>query len=218
MHETVGTLECLKRPGDMDGMNVILLHGFGANADDLYPLADFLDPEGEWNFYFPNAPNEVDIGGGFTGLGWFPISVRDLETGVDFTRVRPPGLDESRDAVSEMIFELNSKTLYLGGFSQGAMIATEVALNQPEDIEGLILYSGTLLDEENWKKKSSVLKGKRFLQSHGNQDGVLPFVYAQKLNKMLKDAGAVGEFIGFSGGHEIPMPVLVKTREFISGH
>lgn len=217
MHQRIGDLDCLKRPGDNDDHNVVLLHGFGANADDLYPLADFLDPEGEWNFYFPNAPHEVDIGGGFTGLGWFPISVRDLETGVNFTQVRPPGLDGSRAAVSDLIFHLNSKRLFLGGFSQGAMIATEVALNQPEDIEGLIIYSGAMLDESGWQKKAPALKGKRYLQSHGMQDSVLPFAYAQKLHEMLKTAGAVGEFMGFNGAHEIPMPVLMKTKAFLNG-
>ncbi len=216
MREKVGTLDCLKRPGGNDDWNIVLLHGFGANAEDLYPLAEFLDPDERWNFYFPDAPNEVDIGGGFMGLGWFPISVRELETGIDFTQVRPPGLDESRDAVSDMIFHLNSKRLFLGGFSQGAMIATEVTLHQPEDIEAMILYSGTLLDEKNWSKKSGGLKGKRYIQSHGMQDTVLPFIYAQKLHEMLKSAGAVGEFVGFSGGHEIPMQALVKTRAFIN--
>lgn len=217
MREKVGKLDCLKRPGDNEGQNIVLLHGFGANADDLYPLADVLDPDGEWNVYFPNAPHKVDIGGGFMGLGWFPISVRDLETGVDFTKVRPPGLDTSRDLVSDMIFELNSKELYLGGFSQGAMIAMEVALNQPEDLKGLILYSGTMLDEAGWSKKSEGLKGLRYLQSHGMQDQVLPFAYAQRLHEILKKSGAVGDFVGFGGGHEIPMPVLRKTQEFIRG-
>lgn len=217
MHKKIGKLECLVRPGDNEDINVVLLHGFGANADDLYPLADFLDPEEEFNFYFPNAPHRVDIGGGFTGLGWFPIPLRMLEVGVDFTKVRPPGLDESRDIVSDLVFHLNSKKLYLGGFSQGAMIATEVTLNQADDVEGLIIYSGTLLDEDGWAKKASALKSKRYLQSHGMQDPVLPFSYAQKLNAMLKSAGAVGDFLGFNGGHEIPLPVLKKTAEFLRG-
>jgi phospholipase/carboxylesterase len=217
MREKVGKLDCLKRPGEDEGRNIVLLHGFGANADDLFPLADFLDPEEQWNFYVPNAPNRVDIGGGFTGLGWFPISIRELESGVDFTKVRPPGMDQSRDLVSDMLFHLNSKELYLGGFSQGAMIATEVALEQPENLKGLILYSGTLLDESGWTKRMSALHGMRFLQSHGMQDQVLPFAYAQKLNDMLKKAGAVGDFMGFGGGHEIPLPVLKKTQEFIRG-
>lgn len=216
MREQVGSLSCLVRPGDNDRQNVVLLHGFGADASDLFPLADFLDPDHNWTFYFPDAPLEVPIGPQWMGRGWFPISLRDLEVGVDFTKVRPPGLNESSHLVSDMIFHLNSKKLVLGGFSQGAMVATEIGLNQPEDIAGLILLSGALLDEANWTKKSSALKGKRVLQSHGMQDSVIPFAASQKLNEMLKAGGAEIDWIPFGGAHEIPVAVLNKAKKFLT--
>lgn len=216
MRKQIGNLSCLVREGNNEGWNIVLLHGFGADASDLYPLADFLDPDENWNFYFPDAPLEVPIGPHMMGRGWFPISVRDLETGVDFTKVRPPGLDKSAEAVSGLLFELNSKKLVLGGFSQGAMIATEVALHSPEDVQGLIILSGAMLDEENWTKKSAGLKTIKILQAHGQHDQVLPFVVSQRLNEMIKKGGAEIDWIPFSGGHEIPMPVLQRARQFIS--
>jgi phospholipase/carboxylesterase len=215
MRVTVGKLPCLKREGDDEKSNVVLLHGFGADASDLFPLADFLDPDGNWNFYFPEAPLEVPIGPGWTGRGWFPISVRELEEGIDFTQVRPPGLDASCELVYDLIFNLNSEKLVLGGFSQGAMVSTEVTLSNPEDVHGLVLLSGALLDQANWTKKAAGLKGKRFIQSHGTQDMVIPISAAQKLYDMLKAAGLEGQFINFSGGHEIPLPVLQKSKSFI---
>jgi len=215
MHETVGKLPCLRRVGDNDKHNVVLLHGFGADAKDLFPLADFLDPEGEFNFYFPEAPLEVPIGPMYSGRGWFPISVRDLEQGIDFTTLRPPGLDQSSELVYDLIFNLNSEKLVLGGFSQGAMVSTEVALNNPNDVHGLVLLSGSMLDQKNWEAKAKELKGKRFLQSHGTADPVIPFAAAQKLYNCLKGAGLEGSLISFPGGHEIPMPVLQKTKTFI---
>lgn len=216
MRETIGKVKCMRRPGEDEKRNVILLHGFGADASDLYPLADFLDPDEQYNFYFPEAPVEVPIGGGIMGRGWFPISVRDLETGIDFTRVRPPGMDASRDLVYDLVFNLNSDKLVLGGFSQGAMVATEVAIENPGDVEGLVLLSGALLDQENWTKKAVSLKGKKFIQSHGVQDQVIPFKAAQGLYDMLKGAGLEGPLLAFNGGHEIPQPVLMKTKEFIA--
>ena len=215
MREQVGQLSCLKREGDRPGYNVVLLHGFGADAGDLFPLADFLDPDGNWTFYVPDAPLEVPIGPQWMGRGWFPISLRDLDAGVDFTQVRPPGLDKSAAAVSDLIFHLNSEKLVLGGFSQGAMISTEVALNQPEDIGGLILLSGALLDESGWKKKAAGLKGKKILQSHGQADAVIPFAASQRLSELLKGGGAELEWIPFGGGHEIPMPVLQRAKKFL---
>lgn len=209
-------LEFRHRPGDDKKQNVILLHGFGADSSDLFPLADFLDPEGKWNFYFPQAPLEVPIGPMWTGRGWFPISVRELEEGIDFVRARPPGLDKASAMVYDLIFELNSDKLVLGGFSQGAMVSTEVAMNNATDIAGLLLLSGALLDQDNWGKKAANLKGKPFLQSHGAQDPVIPFPAAQKLYEVLKNAGAEGQLITFNGGHEIPVPVLQKSKDFLA--
>ncbi len=215
MREKIGKLNCLRRPGEDDTQSVVLLHGFGADASDLFSLADFLDPEEKWNFVFPEAPLEVPLGPMMSGRGWFPISVREMEGGIDFSQARPPHMEASCELVFDMLFHINAKKCILGGFSQGAMISTEVALNNPEDIAGLILLSGTLLDEKNWTKKAPLLKGKPFVQSHGMQDGVLPFALAQRLFNILKDAGMNGGFISFSGGHEIPLMVLQKIKEFL---
>lgn len=215
MRETIGSLECLVRPGENEKRNVVLLHGFGADNSDLYPLADMLDPDGEWTFYFPNAPHEVPIGPGWSGRGWFPISIRDLEAGIDFSQLRPPGLAESAAMVSDLIFHLESKQLVLGGFSQGAMISTEVALQQPEDLSALVLYSPTLLDERNWKSKAPGLNDKRVLLSHGMRDTVLPYSGAQKLYEVLKAAGADVQMISFPGAHEIPTEVLQRTKRLL---
>lgn len=215
MRKRIGQLECLVREGESQDKVVILLHGFGADASDLAPLADFLDPEGEWTFVFPEAPLEVPIGPMWTGRAWFPISQRDLEVGVDFTQIRPPGLDPSQKLVHELIFHLNPKTLVLGGFSQGAMVATDVAMHNSNDVHGLILYSGVLLDEGNWTTRAKELTGKPVLQSHGHQDTVLPFAAGQRLAELLKSAGAQSSFLAFGGAHEIPLPVLQKTKDFL---
>ena len=193
----------------------MLLHGFGADARDLAPLADVLDPDEQWTFVFPEAPLEVPIGPGWTGRGWFPIALRDLEVGVDFTQIRPPGLDRSRQMVSEAIFALNPEFLVLGGFSQGAMVATDLAMHEPETVNALLLYSGVLLDQPGWTVKAPGLKGKPYLQSHGTSDGVLPFAAGQRLHDLLQSVGAKGRWIAFPGAHEIPAPVLNKSQEFL---
>ncbi|MGE4130577.1 MAG: alpha/beta hydrolase [Bdellovibrionales bacterium] len=216
MHKRIGQLNCLTRPGSSDGFHVVLLHGFGADAQDLAPLSQVLDPEESWNFTFPEAPLEVPIGPMWTGRGWFPISLRELEAGVDFTKIRPPGLDLSRKLLQELVFELNPTRLVVGGFSQGAMVATDYAMENPDDWQGLIIYSGVLLDQPGWSTKAKALKGKKILQSHGSSDAVLPISAADQLSKLLRGAGTEHQFIQFGGGHEIPMPVLQKTREFLS--
>ena len=210
-------LEFLKREGDSEKNNVILLHGYGADNQDLFGLADFLDPEGEWSFYFPQAPIEVPIGPAWMGRAWFPIPQRDLEVGIDYSHKRPPGIDAAAQAVGDLIFDLNSERLVLGGFSQGAMMAVDVAMNNANDVEAMILLSGTLVDRGGWTAKAGGLKGKKFFQSHGLSDTVIPVAKGQALFDLLKAAGLEGGLHTFPGGHEIPMPVLNKAKQFLSG-
>lgn len=216
MSERIGQLNCITREGDGSSKAVILLHGFGADASDLAPLADILDPEESWTFYFPEAPLEVPIGPAWTGRGWFPISLRELEAGIDFTQIRPPCLDMSRKLLSELVFHINVEKLVVGGFSQGAMVSVDFALHEPDQLAALLIFSGVLLDQPGWSKLAPGLKGKRFVQSHGVQDQVIPFGGAQKLYDLLKSGGAQGPLLAFPGGHEIPMPVVKKASELLN--
>lgn len=208
-------LEFLKRDGENDKNNVILLHGFGADNQDLFGLADYLDPERNWTFYFPQAPLEVPIGPAWTGRAWFPIPMKELEEGIDYSSVRPKGIDEANQAVYDLIFDLNSERLVLGGFSQGAMMSVDVAMSNPNDVHALILFSGALIDRQGWTKKAGELKGKKFFQSHGQFDSVISMDKGQKLFELLKSGGLEGGFMPFPGAHEIPLPVLKKAKEFL---
>ena len=217
MRKKIGSLECLVREGDSERDVVVLLHGFGANAADLLPIANYVDPDGHWTFVFPNAPLEVAIGGGFKGRGWFPIPLQLLETGVNFQNARPPELAASAAAVRATIFELNAERLVLGGFSQGAMVSTEVGLQSPADVAGLILLSGTMIDHDRWKKMAPELIDKPIYQTHGSADQVLPLNLAKMLYEMLKDAGAKIDFFPFGGGHDIPPAALAGVGRFLKG-
>ena len=106
--------------------------------------------------------------------------------------------------------------LVLGGFSQGAMITTDVALRLEEAPAGLVALSGTLLVEDAWRQKASARKGLPVFQSHGRFDGVLPFTAATWLEAMLRDAGLGVEFHAFDGGHEIPEDILVALAGFLA--
>jgi phospholipase/carboxylesterase len=100
--------------------------------------------------------------------------------------------------------------LVLGGFSQGAMLALDVALHRARPPAGLLLMSGTLVNEAAWRPRLASLRGVPVLQSHGRADGLLPYVAAEVLRDRLRAAGAAVEWVPFLGGHEIP-PIVVAT-------
>lgn len=216
-------LEFLKRPGSNKAKAVIIMHGYGADQSDLYPLADLLDPKKQWNWYFPNGVLQAIIGPGMFGRAWFQVNMEKWEQNIregktsDMSGSRPGNMDNAIQAIVKFYEKIQAEhqDVVLGGFSQGSMLATEVALRCEPAPKGLVIWSGTLVD----KKTLTGLLQKRhelpFVQSHGVNDVILGFQYAQNLHKSLSDAGMSGEFIPFQGGHEIPMNVLQATQSFL---
>ena len=92
-----------------------------------------------------------------------------------FTNGRPDGMNTALAALKELIDELKTpwKNIIVGGFSQGAMMAIELALCAPETPRGLFILSGNLVDAENIRKLAPHRKGLKFFQSHGRQDPIL---------------------------------------------
>jgi phospholipase/carboxylesterase len=202
----------------------VLLHGFGATGDDLVALAGELDAPAR--FVFPEALLEL---GGLYGdaRAWWLIDLArfedELRRGVlrDRRDEIPVGLLEARAQVMRLVdqlqarFSLPANSLVLGGFSQGAMLALDVALHRDTPPAGLILMSGTLIAESTWLPRMASLAGVPVVLSHGRHDGLLPFSVAEVLRDRLAAAGAEVDWQPFPGGHEIPRTVLAAAGKLL---
>lgn len=224
---TIHGLDCLVSHGEEKGPAVILLHGYGADQTDLFPLTQVLRLDKAATWYVPNAPIVVSVGAFMSGRAWFPIDMVALDMAIQQGRVEDffahhiP--DELLSVSNEMIsfveeIKKNHHKVILAGFSQGAMVASMVALKKAEILSGLVLFSGTLFNRDEVAKE--VLTKKRdlvFLQSHGRQDPLLPVGRARKLFEFLeKDVGFSGQYVEFDGGHEIPPLVLEQTQKYLN--
>jgi phospholipase/carboxylesterase len=109
------------------------------------------------------------------------------------------------------------KPLVIGGFSQGAMLATQLILALPRPPKALVILSGTIFDRVHLESGFSSRNDFVYFQSHGRSDEVLPFSGAERLHEVLDAAGVHGEFIEFKGGHDIPMTVIQKLDRFLGG-
>lgn len=219
----LGGLETLVVPGAPGGLVVAMLHGFGADAYDLLPLADAVPaPEGT-TWLFPHAPHEVEIGPHVTGRAWFPIDLMALQLALmsgrtrDLARDEPAALGTSRQMVAAMLGEFGAPLgrTVLAGFSQGAMTATSLAMHADEAPAGLGILSGTLIEAAQWQRLAPRRQGLRYMQSHGRQDPMLGFGAAEALHQLLDGAGWQGQFVAFAGGHEIPPPALRALSQLL---
>jgi phospholipase/carboxylesterase len=211
----LGTLRARILAPSKPRLTVVLLHGFGAPGDDLVALADFLDVD-HTAFVFPEAP--LELGGAFgDARAWWQIDMERDRT-VDRSGEIPPGLPEARTAMIGALEALTRQIaapVVLGGFSQGAMLALDVALHDPRPLAGLALLSGTLLNRADWEARLPSRAGLRVLQSHGKGDALLSYKTAVQLRDLMKTAGLDVKFLPFDGGHEIPPPLLEELETFL---
>lgn len=207
-----------------DGPMVVLCHGYGAPGDDLVPLGQELGPA--VRFACPAAPGVLEMGlpPAISGRYWWPIDMIELQTALmrrDFETLmsrRPPGLTESRERIAELLdvlerdFAAPRQGLVLGGFSQGAMLATDVTLHAERPPGALAILSGSLICKPEWLPLMKARAGLPVLQSHGRADQVLAYEIAEALRDELTAAGASLKFVPFNGGHGIPPVVLSELQ------
>src|SRR5215472_1628831 len=122
---------------------VILLHGLGADGNDLIGLAPYwapLLPEAE--FVSPNAPFPCDMAS--YGYQWFSAQDRSPAAVLAGVRAAAPMLDAFIDeALAER--RLSDNDMALVGFSQGTMMSLFVGLRRSHAAAGILGYSGRLL-------------------------------------------------------------------------
>lgn len=219
--------------GGGTGPLVVLMHGYGASGDDLVPLAAELELGTGVRFAFPEAHLELSLDGvplvpGFPApRAWWPIDMARLQVGVatrSYESLRdeyPPGLSDARKRISAVLDGLQDAlcvgpgNIVLGGFSQGAILACDVALHDPRPFKALLLMSGTLVGEATWSPLFEKRRGTKALQSHGQLDPVLPYELALLLHERTVAAGWKSEFVSFSGGHGLNPNVIGRIREFL---
>ena len=218
--------------GQSPSKMVVLCHGFGAPGDDLAAFGPHLIGSSEsiaetCRFVFPEAPIDLGPMGMPGGRAWWPINMSQLAE-INQTRdyeklssIVPPGMRDASTQLHLAIQEIMAAgsaagaSLVLGGFSQGAMISTDVVLHHRLEPSQLVLFSGTLLCRDEWTAAAASHPGCPVLQSHGRQDNVLPFQPAEWLRDLLKDADFDVNFQAFNGYHEIPRPVLAEVIELL---
>jgi phospholipase/carboxylesterase len=128
----------------------------------------------------------------------------------------PPGIDSARHKLVETIevllekFSLGYGQLTIGGFSQGAMLATDTTLRGVKEPPArLVAMSGALICESEWSKHIDRLKETEVVQSHGRQDSILPVQTGRWLHEFFKGAAAKkSDYLEFDGDHTIPYEII----------
>ncbi|MGZ5967118.1 MAG: alpha/beta hydrolase, partial [Polyangiales bacterium] len=216
---TAGPLR-VREVGAERGPAVVLCHGYGAPGEDLVGLASAIGIP-ELRYVFPEGPLSIDTGW-IEGRAWWPVDMMRLQMEIASGRGRrwdpdaiPEGMAEARRALRSCLdaLQLDLEKTVIGGFSQGAMITTDLVLGEKLPFAGLAILSGSYVDRHRWLPG---MKGAPpVFQSHGLADPILPFGVAEMLHQALLDAGVQAEFVRAPGGHEIRPIVTDGLRSFV---
>ena len=189
---------------------VVLLHGYGADANDLVPLAQ------SWRlslpqtaFAVPDAPAQA-VGNPF-GRQWFPIAMGDPTKIRDGVHEVEAELDLFLDQELEAR-GLDNRNLAIMGFSQGAVLALHVGLRRQGPIAAILAFSGLLAVPPPVR-----LAFPPVLLGHGANDSLIPASAMQNANDGLTAAGVDVEALLRPGlGHGIDEAELTAGAKFLA--
>jgi phospholipase/carboxylesterase len=212
--EIVGT----RRKEERGGTAVVLLHGWGAPGDDLVGLAHALDHPGA-RFFVPAAPLP-EVGG---GRAWWHLDRADRPEHATNDKAAPRApqrdLAVARLAVQTILRTVRERyapdRLCVAGFSQGAMLALDVALQAAPPVDRVAALSGVLLVDSLPALRAAGAPRPPVFLSHGTNDPVLPFVGGDRARDLLERHGYKVAFHPFEGGHEIPGEIMGELAEFL---
>jgi phospholipase/carboxylesterase len=203
------------RSGGPPNQLVLLLHGYGADGEDLIGLGEPLGsvmPNAL--FAAPDAPT-VCAQNPF-GYEWFPI---DFERMADSVQA---GVPTAREAVVEYLEDVWSRTglgaaqTFLVGFSQGAMIALHAGLGLADPPLGIVSFSGALVPPAGFGAQA--LAKPPVCLVHGDMDAVVDPAFTQQAAEALSAAGYdVSLHISHGLAHGIAPDGLDFAARFMTG-
>lgn len=190
---------------------LLLLHGYGANEDDLFSLAPYLDER--FLVISPRAP--VSLRG--MGYAWFNLGFTPQGFAVD-----PDEIEAARQMLRKFIgevvegYECDPNAVYLVGFSQGGMMALSVALTFPGVAAAVVAMSGRVLPQtvEQITDKDTLF-GLPVMVVHGTRDNVLPISHARETKARLSELPVDLTYREYEMAHEVSAESLEAVTEWL---
>ena len=190
---------------------VVVLHGRGANEQDLLPIAEEL-PEA-YHIVSLRAPDRLQ--GGYT---WYDL---DLSAGgLHQSQPDPDGFRRSLDLVDESVdaaveaYGLDPDRIGLLGFSQGAITSLSLLLESPADYRWVVALHGYLpashrdLDPEG-------IAGKPVFIAAGSADQIIPDARTEAAAERFEELGATVEYTAYDAPHGVGSEELADLVDFV---
>jgi phospholipase/carboxylesterase len=189
--------------GDAAGA-LVLLHGRGADENDLFPLLDALDPERRLHGYTPRGPLALPPG----GAHWYVlggIGTPERET-----------FSASFAALSAFLDGLPYDRLVLGGFSQGCAMSYALSLFRGRPRPDVLIALSGFIPRVDGYELDFEPPFPRIEIAHGTYDPVIEVEWGRAARELLDEAGAAPVYREFPGEHWIDPGLIPELRELVA--
>ena len=189
---------------------VVLMHGRGADEQDLLPVARELPDE--LAAVSLRAPDPV--GGGYR---WYEIQAPE---GLDTSQPHPEEYRRSLNLVTESIaaatetYGLDPDRIGLLGFSMGSMIGMGLLLEAPRRYSWLVGLHGYLPESHATKAPDGIV-GKPVFLGAGASDQIIPPSRVETAAERFRELDAEVSFNVYSVGHGIGTEELADLVAFV---
>ena len=197
---------------------VFLLHGLGADCQDLTGILPYLglSGEGHLRFLLPNAPvRPVRVNQGLRMRAWYDVSSPRIEKDPDWD-----GMNHSADQLLKWIESEKENgvpvdKIFLAGFSQGGLVCLQAGLRSVEEFGGILALSTYDPDpdflEDRWTGKSR----QKLFMGHGTGDPVVPYALGEKSFRGFSRLGWKGEWFSHPEGHTLTLEEIEAVHRWL---
>ncbi|GAC1692034.1 MAG: phospholipase [Gemmatimonadaceae bacterium] len=190
---------------------LLLMHGIGSDERDLAQLAPALDPR--LLVLSARAPNRLD-----RGFAWYHMEYAATGFVIDEAEA-----EESRRRIIAFLGEAtaaygaDASRVYIGGFSQGAIMSLSVALTEPELVAGVVAMSARILPQfVTAMADADRLAGLPLLVVHGLSDVVIPIAYGRDIRDRLSRLPVALDYREYPMAHQISAESLSAVQQWLA--
>lgn len=175
---------------------LIMLHGRGADENDLLGLAEYLDPR--LLIISVRAPFPFDYSFGYT---WFEM-LENFQPELTSLKESHQKLTQFLDDVVEQ-YPVDPSKIFVLGFSMGTVMGYLLLLTRPENIRGLIANSGYFSDEIELDLNLRELNEHSIFIAHGTHDPIIPIHIGRKAKEFFSKHNIDLTYKEYPMAHEI---------------
>lgn len=199
---------------DSDAPGVFILHGRGADEQDLLPIANELPDE--LHVVSLRAPEPLQ--GGYT---WYDLDLSG--GGLHESQPEPEGFARSMDLVTESIdaaveaYGIDADRVGLLGFSQGAITSLSLVADDPDRCAWVVALHG-YLPESHMDLAPDAIADKPVFIGAGSGDQVIPESRSRAAADRFEALGADVTYGSYPAGHGVGPEELADVVAFVESH